>query len=343
MTNCTCDAFTSTGLADALLCQNTGNGTGGGRALYAYSHGTNPTVHIEGAGIPTTSVVYAHSSGGAYCPYVFFAEGAMNGILGKTYISSGSGVIGQSQGSSGSGVLGQSNGDGGFGVFAQENGSTPNFAGLKATSVNGWGAYCQGATYGVYGSAVGTNGVGVNAYANVSGGIGLTAFGSSKAASLNGAVDVIGYLNKSGGGFKIDHPADPENKYLNHEFVESDRAKNIYDGELTFDKDGKATVEMPAWYNHVSANGRLMVMPQETFMPLATKKISEGKWEVSGGTPGGKADYFLVATRSDKWAVENHPGVEIEKPADKKGFFLHPELHGFGHEKHETSSMRDKK
>jgi len=36
-----------------------------------------------------------------------------------------------------------------------------------------------------------------------------------------GDVEVTGSLSKGGGSFKIDHPLDPENKYLYHSFVES--------------------------------------------------------------------------------------------------------------------------
>ena len=42
-----------------------------------------------------------------------------------------------------------------------------------------------------------------------------------KAGLFHGDVQVNGVLSKAGGSFKIDHPLDPENKYLAHSFVES--------------------------------------------------------------------------------------------------------------------------
>ena len=42
-----------------------------------------------------------------------------------------------------------------------------------------------------------------------------------KAGRFLGDVEVLGTLSKAGGSFKIDHPLDPENKYLSHSFVES--------------------------------------------------------------------------------------------------------------------------
>jgi hypothetical protein len=44
--------------------------------------------------------------------------------------------------------------------------------------------------------------------------------------------------------FRIDHPLDPANKYLNHSAVESPDMKNIYDGVVTLDADGEAVVEL---------------------------------------------------------------------------------------------------
>jgi hypothetical protein len=292
MTTCTCDLHSAWGNTTVLTVDQT----------YASS--------------TASQTLYVHSANGSM-PYVIFAEGATNSILGKTYTSGGIGVIGQ------------------------DVGAGTNGTGVRGTSNNGYGMFGAGYTYGVYGQANGTNGIGVYGYAYVSGGVGISAYGYSKAATFNGPVDVSGYLTKSGGGFRIDHPADPENKYLNHEFVESDRAKNIYDGELSFDTSGKAIVEMPSWYKHVSSSGRLLVMPHDAAPSLATKKISEGKWEVSGGTAGMTADYFVISTRSDKWAKDNHPGVEIEKSVDKKGFFKHPEQFGFGKDKHEEPNFRN--
>ena len=47
-----------------------------------------------------------------------------------------------------------------------------------------------------------------------------------------GNLSVKGTISKGGGSFKIDHPLDPENKYLYHSFVESPDMKNIYDGNV---------------------------------------------------------------------------------------------------------------
>src|ERR687897_3774034 len=71
---------------------------------------------------------------------------------------------------------------------------------------------------------------------------------SGLAAYLEGHVRITGYIYKGGGGFKIDHPQDPANKYLSHSFVESPDMKNIYDGVVRCDGDGRAVVRMPDYF-----------------------------------------------------------------------------------------------
>jgi hypothetical protein len=41
------------------------------------------------------------------------------------------------------------------------------------------------------------------------------------AGYFSGDVNITGSIAKGSGTFKIDHPLDPENKYLYHSFVES--------------------------------------------------------------------------------------------------------------------------
>ena len=68
---------------------------------------------------------------------------------------------------------------------------------------------------------------------------------SGLAAYLEGHVRITGYIYKGGGGFKIDHPLDPANKYLSHSFVESPDMKNVYNGVVVLDGKGEAEIELP--------------------------------------------------------------------------------------------------
>ena len=66
----------------------------------------------------------------------------------------------------------------------------------------------------------------------------------------------VGTLYKNAGAFRIDHPLDPANKYLNHSFVESPDMKNIYDGVATLDATGAAVVELPDWFEALNKDFR---------------------------------------------------------------------------------------
>lgn len=52
--------------------------------------------------------------------------------------------------------------------------------------------------------------------------------------------------------FKIDHPVDPENKYLVHASVESSEYKNFYDGIAIVGADGTVSVTLPDWFAALS-------------------------------------------------------------------------------------------
>src|SRR5262249_12078650 len=110
---------------------------------------------------------------------------------------------------------------------------------------------------GVYGGAT-QNGVGVYAYSRT--GIALYAYGTGQAypdaALLDGDVEIAGSLAKAAGSFKIDHPLDPANKYLYHSFVESPDMKNVYDGVVTTDASGLATITLPNWFDALNRDFR---------------------------------------------------------------------------------------
>ena len=76
------------------------------------------------------------------------------------------------------------------------------------------------------------------------------------AGYFHGAVNVTGPVHKSGGGFLIDHPCDPEGKFLSHSFVELDERKNIYDGVVELNPDGASDVQLPAWFSALNCDFR---------------------------------------------------------------------------------------
>lgn len=190
---------------------------------------------------------------------------------------------------------------------------------------NGVGVFGRGVT-GVTGR--GTN-VGVVAFNPAGRGAAYLA-GQSTAGWFTGTVVVNAHLYKAGGGFLIDHPADPENQLLAHSFVESSDMKNLYDGVVTLDERGAATVRLPAWCEELNREFRYQLTALGAAAPNLhiSQEITDGAFHIAGGPPRGRVCWQVTGIRADAWALANPIEVEQAKPDDEKGRFLHPELKG---------------
>jgi hypothetical protein len=69
-------------------------------------------------------------------------------------------------------------------------------------------------------------------------------------------VAVVGILDAGIKQFRIDHPMDPENRYLVHASVESPEMMNVYSGNATTDDDGQAVVRLPSYFEALSRDFR---------------------------------------------------------------------------------------
>ena len=153
---------------------------------------------------------------------------------------------------------------------------------------------------------------------------------------IDGALSVSGKLLKGGGGFLIDHPLAPADRYLAHSFVESSEMKNIYDGIAVLDDNGEAVVTLPEWFESVNSNVRYQLTPVGDPAPdlHVAEEVIERHFKLAGGQPGMKVCWQLTAVRADPWARANPMEVEADKTPEERGYFLNPELHGHGPDKH---------
>ncbi len=145
-----------------------------------------------------------------------------------------------------------------------------------------------------------------------------------------GNVTVTGTLSKGGGSFKIDHPLDPTNKYLYHSFVESPEMLNLYNGSVVLDQQGEATVEFPAYFEALNKDFRYQLTSVGLSSPglFIAEEIKDGKFRIGGGSAGQKVCWQVTGVRQDAWANANRVPIEEDKPADEKGYYLHPEAFG---------------
>ena len=145
------------------------------------------------------------------------------------------------------------------------------------------------------------------------------------AGEFLGDVEISGKLSKGGGSFKIDHPLDPENKYLYHSFVESPDMKNIYDGTVVTDANGEATVTMPAYMEALNDSFRYQLTVIGTFaQAIVSSEIKDNQFSIKTSAGNVKVSWMVTGVRRDAYANKFRIPVEEAKPQSERGFYLHP-------------------
>jgi len=245
-----------------------------------------------------TSAIIGSSSGGAngVSGQIEATATGSAGIYGNNLRANGGyGVYGIGL----NGTVGETNYRNGFGVYGR------NYDALGPLTSNAVGTYGLGYV-GVWGDQSDPNGFSV--YSN----------GDFGAAGTK--------------AFSIDHPLDPEHKYLRHFSIESDEVLNVYRGNASFDANGEAIVTMPDYFEAVSSdNCTYQLTPVGAYAPLYIKeKMENGQFTIAGGTAGMEVSWILHTERNDPYMQQNPQKreVEVEKEAWNQGKYLRPELYG---------------
>ncbi|MCB1052939.1 MAG: hypothetical protein KDC71_20220 [Acidobacteria bacterium] len=154
--------------------------------------------------------------------------------------------------------------------------------------------------------------------------------GNGFAAVFHGDVYVNGNLSKNAGTFVIDHPLDPENKYLYHSFVESDQMMNLYSGTVQLDAEGQAVVKLPDWFEALNTDISYQLTAVGKPGPglYVARELADGSFAIAGGQPQAKVSWQLTGVRQDAYARQNPLIVEKEKQGEEKGKLLNPQAFG---------------
>lgn len=274
-------------------------------------------------------------------------SGSPFGVEGVSVSSSGAGVFGNNNSAAccfAAGVFGQS--VGGTGVLGQATSTSGLNFGVQGTTSSGQGVGVQGNSPNV--AVAGFNQVcsttcspvpGVaGQFVTGLGGLVLQGLAGNSLNTLaqvfsvdsNGNLTITGNLSKGSGSFRIDHPLDPANKYLSHSFVESPDMMNIYNGIVVLDSEGKATVNLPDYFEALNNDFRYQLTAIGAPGPnlYVAEEISANHFKVAGGRPGAKVSWQVTGVRQDAYAQAHRIKVEEDKPAKEKGHYLHPELFG---------------
>jgi hypothetical protein len=223
----------------------------------------------------------------------------------------------------------------GYGVSGTSGGVsvTAGVIGTHTGAGHGSGVFGESASgTGITGITEGDGGTGAAGYdISAHGGYGVyAASDNGTALYVSGDANVTGSLSKGGGSFRIDHPLDPGRKYLYHSFVESPDMKNVYDGTVALDAAGRATVQLPEWFEALNRDFRYQLTPIGGAAPNLhiAAKVSDGHFAIAGGAAGQEVSWQVTGIRQDPWANAYRIPVEEAKPAEDQGRYLHPELHG---------------
>jgi hypothetical protein len=133
-------------------------------------------------------------------------------------------------------------------------------------------------------------------------------------------------LEKGSGSFKIDHPLDPENKYLYHSFVESPDMMNVYNGNVVTDSSGMAIVDLPDYFEALNRDFRYQLSCIGTFAQvIVEREVSQNKFTIRSDKPNVKVSWQVTGIRQDAHANRFRIVPTVEKEGKEKGKFLCPE------------------
>jgi hypothetical protein len=329
LTNASNAQSTSTGFFENY---STGNNS---RAVTAYANGNSGTTY--GVYVQSHSTagygVYARSFGvAAIHGLADRTTGETYGVYGESGSASGYGVYGLATAPTGNtvGVYGRAESPNGKGVL----GSSQDDIGVSGSSATGTGVLgtalsLDEVSYGVAGQCVSLIGSGVYGVA-LNAGNNYGVFGQAYGNSSYG-VWSSGRFGASGTkSFRIDHPLDPENKYLNHYCTEAPEPLNAYSGTACLDGKGQAWVELPDYFAQINRDPRVLLTAAGAPMPNlhVAEEIVANRFKIAGGAPAGKVYWRVEATRSDRWVQTYGAPEQVEKTPHERGRYQNPELYG---------------
>jgi len=135
----------------------------------------------------------------------------------------------------------------------------------------------------------------------------------------SGNLNVKGKITAGTKDFRIDHPIDPDNKYLYHASVESSEMTNIYSGNVKLDRKGEAVVELPGWFEALNGDFRYQLTCLGGFAPVyIAREIHNNRFKIAGGLPGIRVSWQVTGVRHDAWAQAHPLRVEEEKTLAEK-------------------------
>jgi hypothetical protein len=309
---------------------------------------TGPARAINAANNTATGTVYAlwaqvlSPAGRGAIGFSNATTGTGSGFYGQSNSTDGRGVTGLHNASTGpgNGVFGQTNSTGGRGVNGLATAATGTTYGVFGQANSSTGTGVAGQTSSVTGGA---NTIGVSGIANSENATGV--FGRGNGSSTGLVYGVLGVTSTTNGfgvfatgdsgasgakTFLIDHPTEPETKFLAHYSIEAPEPFLVYRGTAVLDGSGSAVVALPAYFDDINRDPQYQLTAIGAPAPMLhiASEVENNEFVIAGGMPGMKVSWTVTATRNDRWMQEHPPVAERVKPAAAQGKYLNPELYG---------------
>lgn len=275
--------------------------------------------------------IHGRSSGGSSESYGGLFENDLQGgtgVFGRQNASGGYGGQFYGAGFSSDGLLGYAANDAGTGIGVEGWARSPDGKGVYGLVVAG----VQNA--GVVGNSWSTDGNGMIAQATT----GSFAYGIWAKAPQAVGVFCQGALQVTGNkAFRIDHPDDPENKYLLHYCSEGPEPLNVYRGNVTTDGTGSAIIRLPSYFEEINRDFsyQLTVIDDGEDFVLAkvSQPVKENSFSIRTSKPNVRVSWQVSGVRNDRYVRYYGAPVEVNKTEKDRGTYQHPELYGLPEER----------
>ncbi|PCI11573.1 hypothetical protein COB72_00010 [bacterium] len=176
-----------------------------------------------------------------------------------------------------------------------------------------------------------STGRGVTGNANSSTGVTYGVYGEVFGNPDGFGVFSNGKLGSSGfKTFRIDHPTDPENKYLVHYSSEGPEPINEYSGNVNLGADGSAWVQLPDYFEMINIDFRYTLTAIGAPAPglYIASEVQDNAFRIAGGKAGLKVSWEVKGRRNDPYARAYGAPVIVEKQGIEIGKYLQPQLFG---------------
>ena len=92
---------------------------------------------------------------------------------------------------------------------------------------------------------------------------------------------------------------------------------------------------LPGWFEALNGEFRYQLTAVGAAAPNLhiAEEVTNHQFRIAGGVPGMKVSWQVTGVRHDAFAQANPLVAEVEKPANERGFYVHPALYGQPDEK----------